>query len=1026
MFVFFAFINQMFKNLFGAAEAEPKVEESSSTWYDEITQSINQFDVKCQLNGPMHVYNRDFSRRNPYSYGSAKEFQNQVGKRFDDAVSKKIKLDINAQKPCIVKPGVDPRKDNLGRSFVKAKNKYECGKVKGIWDEKSLDRSDKFRRGVCWADQATAKCAVNVKDEIILPRGTVDAGAREDAIKKSEASCVADTSCEWVNMTNDGRECLVKGKKKVEVVDDDEIKTLPLDITSINFNVQEYMKKWYGTKAAPRVAELEGTGNRCVMKSASSTAHSASDYTIAELKLFQMPLSAADRVVFVQAFGERLVSKLEKSAEYRIAGRSESRLLKDDHRLWFEIPYYWRIDEIEEKASKVSSASTSGYLPSIPQSVINVIMKHIATHAESTNRGLLAWHSTGSGKTCTAAGVMDAFWDSDKQIVFASSIDAIASNPDYKFHECAVRLFPRFMEAPFNGDMDIVKAEFDERGIIFVSFAKLAYRIEKTRNFKKILGIEEKQEKSSRPRSKARSPKSPQSAGMPSSFVDRIASWYSISDVKRIKQALSQAKISSIDDFVDLDHCVLIIDEVHNLFRPLANQKALHAQVERELVDPLMHPDLKVVILTATPGDNVLDVIKLLNIVRDPTKPVIYAPDPESAVDIARFKDSVRGMISYFEMSGDVTKFPVVRDHGPVMYPMSRLQFARYVEEFNKTAAKDKDYDKLAAKNELSKFWSGARKYSNMLYKLEKGIELTEFSSKLPPLLDNIVAKPAEKHYVYSAFYARRGSSQGILAIAAELERMGYEKLTLAAAKAANKSPSGLKPGKRYMLAIQSEFGEDGSKTAGANLGEMVSIYNSAANKDGSLVHVFLASQKFNEGLDLKAVRHIHIFEPLVTMASDIQTIGRARRNCSHADLELEDWTVEIHRYLTDLPLDIKVAGVDSSSSSKTRLVRIRSSILETEESIQRVKDKTALKIAKETLSSLKKEAKKIESENKKMSKTSKASNSLVKAIDLEVYKEAQNRMRELFVVYHSLKEAAIDCMLLNKFHNDLSIKCLA
>jgi hypothetical protein len=228
------------------------------------------------------------------------------------------------------------------------------------------------------------------------------------------------------------------------------------------------------------------------------------------------------------------------------------------------------------------------------------------------------------------------------------------------------------------------------------------------------------------------------------------------------------------------------------------------------------------------------------------------------------------------------------------------------------------------------------------------------------------------------------------------------------------------------MLAIQSEFGEDGSKTAGANLGEMVSIYNSAANKDGSLVHVFLASQKFNEGLDLKAVRHIHIFEPLVTMASDIQTIGRARRNCSHADLELEDWTVEIHRYLTDLPLDIKVAGVDSSSSSKTRLVRIRSSILETEESIQRVKDKTALKIAKETLSSLKKEAKKIESENKKMSKTSKASNSLVKAIDLEVYKEAQNRMRELFVVYHSLKEAAIDCMLLNKFHNDLSIKCLA
>ena len=63
----------------------------------------------------------------------------------------------------------------------------------------------------------------------------------------------------------------------------------------------------------------------------------------------------------------------------------------------------------------------------------------------------------------------------------------------------------------------------------------------------------------------------------------------------------------------------------------------------------------------------------------------------------------------------------------------------------------------------------------------------------------------------------------------------------------------------------------------------MLKIYNSEANKNGEIVHMLLASQGFNEGLDLKDVRHIHIFEPLVTMASDLQTIGRARRFCSHA-----------------------------------------------------------------------------------------------------------------------------------------------
>ena len=45
-------------------------------------------------------------------------------------------------------------------------------------------------------------------------------------------------------------------------------------------------------------------------------------------------------------------------------------------------------------------------------------------------------------------------------------------------------------------------------------------------------------------------------------------------------------------------------------------------------------------------------------------------------------------------------------------------------------------------------------------------------------------------------------------------------------------------------------------------------------------------------------------------------------------------------------------------------------------------------------------------------------------AIDQTVYDMAQKKMRDLFVIYHSMKEAAVDCMILHKFHGDASVKC--
>eukprot|EP00899_Mesostigma_viride_P010497 jgi/Mesvir1/19449/Mv10476-RA.1 len=53
-------------------------------------------------------------------------------------------------------------------------------------------------------------------------------------------------------------------------------------------------------------------------------------------------------------------------------------------------------------------------------------------------------------------------------------------------------------------------------------------------------------------------------------------------------------------------------------------------------------------------------------------------------------------------------------------------------------------------------------------------------------------------------------------------------------------------------------------------------VFNEKSNAKGEFLHVILARRKFNEGLDLKGVRHVHIVEPLLSKNAEKQTIARA------------------------------------------------------------------------------------------------------------------------------------------------------
>ena len=644
------------------------------------------------------------------------------------------------------------------------------------------------------------------------------------------------------------------------------------------------------------------------------------------------------------------------------------------------------------------------------------------------NHRYLMGDFTCTHNTCTAAACIDAVWDTDKQIIFASSIDAIASNPPFKFHECVYNLFPRFQQSPFKGNdqahsMALIAQAFKKKNIRFLSFAKLSNRVLKANEYKKL---------------------------------------HKLSGGARVKVEKTHDDILAGDDYVDLDKCVLIIDEVQNLFLPISTQKKQHEYLEAELINVKKYPNLKVVIMTATPGDNVPDVLKLINIIRDHDVPEIKAPDIESKADIDRFKQQIRGMISYFDMSSDDTKFPIVKDSEAVKLPMSATQYEKYVEAYKAVKDIQKNYKALAKKNELRKYWEPARKYANMLFSMTKDMNLNDFSSKLPYVIENIQKYPEEKHYLYSAFYTKAGyGGHGVVALAKELEKVGYTKLTITEAKKLNKMKKLPPIGKRYILVINTELSETGD--AGENLHELLKIYNHVENKDGQLIHIMLASNSFHTALDLKDVSQLHMLEPFITMASERQAIGRAVRYCAHSNKNRSkgEWVVKLHRYMSAKPdtlafnnENIRKKIIDeiteledaiSNTGSKEALKDAKKLVKDKEKEIVKIEKLVAKGKASESdVNILKKELKELEgnleeaeesmlngkeevaefklqlsSKKKELKKLDNPKNMTdnVENIEERIYEESKERFKELFTVYQCMRSAAVDCRLLHDFH---------
>lgn len=474
-------------------------------------------------------------------------------------------------------------------------------------------------------------------------------------------------------------------------------------------------------------------------------------------------------------------------------------------------------------------------------------------------RGAIVYWSTGAGKACACSCIIDAFWDEPDRypdIILVTSPAALRSNPPENFHKCA-KMLPRFSKASLQG----VDEAYAKRGVKFTTFAKLAH----------YTGVH----KPSRNAAK---------------YVRRPT--------------------------------LFIIDEAHTMFRPLQSQREEMKAVLNVLFGTDSNRQDKFFLLTATPGETTQEVLKMINILRDTTA-ISPLALPKNNHEAAAFIKECRFLVSRFDARKNRDVYPRIIFHD-IRLPMSIDQYMRYREAIAKTFADDKDYDELKRQERLQRLYASARRFCNVLFQVDPKKPLETASSKLPEILKLILGHPGQKHYVYSSFGDKRGfGGQGIHAIAHVLvEYGGYEHLQQSDIELlSNVLNSGntilpLLKKPRFVIVTPSELGTNTDKS----LTNLIKLFNAPFNAKGEYIHVLLASGNFYESIDLKAVRHVHLFDPMLSIFAEDQAIGRAFRRCSHSQLpDKQEWTVTVHRYFASAPRERDIETFIEDARHKLR-----------------------------------------------------------------------------------------------------------
>lgn len=484
-------------------------------------------------------------------------------------------------------------------------------------------------------------------------------------------------------------------------------------------------------------------------------------------------------------------------------------------------------------------------------------------------RGILLYHSVGSGKTLTSISIAEEFRKLGQDIIILSS-KSLQNN--YK------KEIKTYLDLS-NGDNKINDTEQIINQYKFV-----------TSNAKNMI----------------------------QSLDDKLTSF------------MTKYKSKDDESTINLENKVIIIDEAHNLFNSIVNGSKIANEFYDIIMNT---QKIKLIFLTGTPIiNNPFEIavafnmlygkinIKSLNSKKNyhTILPEYYSDFQKYFVDISsnslknedKFKNRIYGLVSYYgDMYNNVVKtikddIKVLKakenypDRLPIKIETIEMSLIQNIEYMKARDIEKKETSKFYGQNDIigssivkeknavsTSYRIKSRQLSNIYIPDVQELTLYNFnkySPKIVSIYNNIKTNHKNQiSLVYSTFL-----DSGLLSFVKYLELNNYI------------SYSDNSDSEKLHYAIFS-----GQQTS-EEKENIIKICNSEENKHGELISILLISKSGAEGLDLKNVRSVHIMEPYWNYSLIEQIIARAVRYKSHELLPKEEQNVQTYIYLSDYNSD--------------------------------------------------------------------------------------------------------------------------
>jgi superfamily II DNA or RNA helicase len=279
-----------------------------------------------------------------------------------------------------------------------------------------------------------------------------------------------------------------------------------------------------------------------------------------------------------------------------------------------------------------------------------------------------------------------------------------------------------------------------------------------------------------------------------------------------------------------------------------------------------------------------------------------------------KFAKYFKGKVSYFRGASPAA-YPRRRNHD-VMCPMHPFQYKTYRKTIGSVLTNGQQIDDIS-----QAFLIGPRMASNVVYpngKIDlrsalqyhgRAFQPNKYSAKFTKCIEHIMGTGTGTGtgtnkgtmFVYSNFVR----ACGIDTFARFLKTSGFEQVIERVHVA---DPT--KDGMRYAIF---RTGEPELNT------RILDMFNSYENRDGKLIKVILGSPAMKEGVTLLRVSQVHLLDPYWNQSREEQVIGRAIRFCSHKDVAVKKQVVDVYKYYATHPTSTSTVSDSDNSHSNNK-----------------------------------------------------------------------------------------------------------